>query len=124
MKRFLLVLAAIAPLGAGGCNKPTSDECRQAITHMEELLGTEATARNADVEGEVRRCRGGSSKAAVTCAIGAKTPEDLKGCAFMGTRGDKKPAAPTPPAPAPGSAAPAAPAAPAPGTPPSGSGSN
>src|SRR5262249_10956297 len=71
MKRFLLVLAALTPLGAGACNKPTPDDCRKAITNMERLLGTEAAARNADNEGEVRRCRGGSTKEAVACAIKA-----------------------------------------------------
>jgi len=123
MKRFLLVLAAVA----GGCNKPTPEDCRQAITHMEALLGTEAAGRNADIEGEVRRCRGGSKKEAVACAISARTLDELNACAFMGTRG-KKPgqdtAAPSPKppaAPAPGASAPAAPPAPAPGTPSSGS---
>jgi len=53
----LLLFGALAVSGALGCNKPTADECRQAITNMEKLLGTEAAARNTDNEGEVRRCR-------------------------------------------------------------------
>jgi hypothetical protein len=128
MKRCLLVLAALVPLGTGACNKPTQDECRKAISNMERLLGTEAASRNADNEGDVRRCRGGSSQEAVACAIKATTLDELKACAFMGSKGKSATApsasAPTPgsaapAAPAPGSAAPAAPtpAAPAPGAP-------
>jgi hypothetical protein len=118
MKRFLLVFAALAPLGAGACNKPTQDDCRQAIANMERLLGTEASSRNADNEGEVRRCRGGSTKDAVACAIKATTVEELKACKFRGAKGPSTtaPSAPSPGAPTPGSAAPA-PAAPAPASP-------
>lgn len=130
MKRFLLVLAAVGPLGplgAGACNKPTPDDCRKAITNMERLLGTEAAARNTDNEGDVRRCRGGSTKEAVACAIKAGTPEELKACAFMGAKGKKTetdtaappatPSTPTPPTPgAPPASAPT-PSAPPPSTP-------
>jgi hypothetical protein len=121
MKRCLLVLAALVPLGTGACNKPTQDDCRKAIANMERLLGTEAASRNADNDGDIRRCRGGSSKEAVDCAIKATTLDELKACSFMGTKG-KPTAAPSAPgagAPTPGAPAPAAPApgAPAPGAP-------
>jgi hypothetical protein len=85
MKRFLLVLAVVA---AGACNKPTADECRQAITNMETLLD-EGAAKNFDVEGEVRRCRGGSTKEAVTCAIKAKSKADLDACSFRAPKSAK-----------------------------------
>jgi hypothetical protein len=81
MKRFLLVVVAVA--GIGACNKPTADDCRQAIKHMQELLGTDTAARNTDNEAEVRLCKGGSSREAVACAIKASTLEDLKACDFM-----------------------------------------
>src|SRR5262249_47264630 len=116
MKRFLLVLAALAPLGAGACNKPTPDDCRKAISNMERVLGTEAAARNTGNEREVRRCRGGSTKEAVACAIKATTTEELKACAFMGSKG-KSAAAPSAPSPSAPSTAPGAPGAPS--TPPS-----
>ena len=47
-----------------------------------------ATTR--DIEGEVRRCKGGSSKEAVECAIKATTIEELRACEFMKVP-DKKP---------------------------------
>ena len=84
MKRYLFVATLV--LGGSmvaGCNKPTPDECRAAINNMEKLLGTDTAARTGDNEGEVRRCRGGSTKEAVTCAGNAKTVEELKACAFM-----------------------------------------
>ena len=90
MKRFLLVVVAI--IGAGGasaCNKPSADECRQAISNMQRLMHTDSTARSSDVEGEVRRCKGGSSKEAVACAINAQTREDLDACKFWGTKSQK-----------------------------------
>ena len=83
MKRFLFVATLLGSSMIAGCNKPTEDQCRAAITNMEKLLGTEASARAADNEGEIRRCRGGSTKEAVTCAARANTLEELKACAFM-----------------------------------------
>ena len=119
MTRFLFVLAVIGFGGLGGaaCNKPSADECRQAIANMEKLLGTEAASRNVDNEGEVRRCRGGSSKAAVTCAGKATSADELRACAFMTPKNAAsatKPTAPaSPPSPAP-TAPPTPPAPPAP----------
>jgi hypothetical protein len=89
MKRFLLILAVA---GAGACNKPTADECRAAIVHMQEILN-EGTATS-DIEGEIRRCRGASSKENVTCAIKANSKADLEACHFRGA----KPATPATPA--------------------------
>jgi hypothetical protein len=80
--RFLLVLAMV--VGVAACNKPTIEDCRLAITNMQKLLGTDVAAKNADNEGEVRRCKGGSSREAVACAIKATTLADLKACKFMG----------------------------------------
>ncbi|HEX3475456.1 MAG TPA: hypothetical protein VHT91_10570 [Kofleriaceae bacterium] len=132
MKRFLLVLAALAPLGAGACNKPTQEDCRKAISNVERLLGTEATARNTDNEAEVRRCRGGSTKENVACRIRATTVQELDACGVERAKGTStgagsapSPGAPSPGAPSPGAPPPAAPTpgaptpTPAPGTPPS-----
>jgi hypothetical protein len=85
MKRFLLVLAVLA---SGACNKPTADECREAIVNMESLLD-EGAAKNFDIEGEIRRCRGGSTKDAVTCAAKAKTKAELDACSFRAVKSAK-----------------------------------
>ena len=85
MKRFLFVLAIA---GAGACNKPSAEECHQAIVNMEALLD-QGAAKNADIEGEVRRCRGGSTKEAVACAIKAKSKDELDACAFRKTKSTK-----------------------------------
>ena len=124
MKRLSLVLGILAVFASGACKgKPTDAECRAAISNMEKVLGTEALSRNTDVEGEVRRCRGGSSKAAVTCAAKATTLEDLNACAFMTPK--KPSAAPAEPTASPASppAAPATPPAAPPATPPPAAGS-
>jgi hypothetical protein len=115
MKRFAPVLAVLASLALGACNKPTPEECRAAILNMEKLLGTEAAARNVDNEGEIRRCRGGSSKEAVTCAAKAATLEDLKACTFMTPKGSSSGSAA--PAGSGGSGAPAPAGSSAPATP-------
>ena len=117
MKRSSLVLGVLgmlAVLASGACKgKPTDAECRAAISNMEKVLGTEALSRNTDTEGEVRRCRGGSSKAAVVCAAKAGSLEELKACAFMSSKTPS--AAPAEPTASPPAAPPATP-------PPAGSG--
>lgn len=87
MKRFLLV--AVVMVSAGACNKPTADDCRQAINNMQKLLGTDNVAKNTDTEGEVRRCKGGSSKEAVACAMKATSLPELKACNFMAAKSPK-----------------------------------
>lgn len=84
MKRFLLIVVAIT--GASACNKPSADDCRRAIVHMQELLGTDNAAKNNDNEAEVRRCKGGSSREAVACALKATSLAELKACDFMGPK--------------------------------------
>lgn len=84
MKRWivcgLLVLVA--------CNKPSEESCLQAIENMQKILGSEGGAT--DIKQQIRRCKGGSSKKAVECAIAAKTRADLLACEF--TKFDDKPA--------------------------------
>ena len=92
MKRFLLSVAAVAGLTAiGGCDKPTGEDCRAAISNMEKLLGNDpaASGRTSENEGEVRRCKGGSSREAVACAKRATTTAELKACVFMSTKPKK-----------------------------------
>lgn len=76
----IIALATWALLGA--CDKPKPEECRQALLNMQHLLGTENLNDAASLEGEVRRCRGGSKKAAVQCAIKAQTLDELRACDF------------------------------------------
>jgi hypothetical protein len=84
MKRLLAVtiLAAASVLSLGACNKPSEDSCRKALANMQRLMGTENVRDPAALEGEVRRCKGGSKKAAVDCAIKAQTFDELKQCKF------------------------------------------
>jgi hypothetical protein len=86
MKRFVFAALVAAGLVAGvvGCNKPTDEDCRAAISNMEKLLGTDTIARNTDNDAEIRRCKGGSTREAVACAIKATSIADLKACQFMG----------------------------------------
>jgi hypothetical protein len=88
MKRFLLVAAVM--VSASACNKPALDDCRRAISNMQKLLGTDIAGKNSDIEGDVRRCKGGSSQEAVACAIKASSLAELKACDFMGTKSNKK----------------------------------
>lgn len=81
--RLGMIAALCAALASVGCNKPSDDDCKKAIANMQSLLGTEFIAKNSDMQGEVRRCRGGSSRKAVECAIAAKSLDELKACDFM-----------------------------------------
>ena len=84
MKKLVTRLGLIGSLVFGlGCNKPSEDSCKKAIANMQQLLGTDHLTEGQDMQGEVRRCKGGSSKEAVECAIAAKTLDQLKACDFM-----------------------------------------
>jgi hypothetical protein len=67
----------------GGCNKPSEEDCRKAIENVMEIEGTQSMKRE-DLAGDVRRCRGGSKRETVQCAIQAKTKDDLRACGFGG----------------------------------------
>ena len=91
MSKLLPTLGLLAALVAGaGCNKPSEDDCRKALSNMQTLMGTEYVSLNNDIQGEVRRCRGGSSNKAVECAANAKTLDELKACDFMKVPDKKK----------------------------------
>ena len=87
MKRLFALAILLA-----ACSKPSADDCRKALTNMQHLLGSENLSKSAgDQEGEVRRCKGGSSKEAVQCAINAQSLEDLKKCDFYNSaKGDEE----------------------------------
>ena len=69
MTRLAMLIVAVVSLGC--TTKPSEEECRKAITNMQVLMGTE-TLRDAElVESQVRRCKGGSTKKSVDCAINA-----------------------------------------------------
>lgn len=111
------VLFSTLWLGAG-CNKPSEENCRKALANIRHLLGTEHLSQaETSVEGEVRRCRGGSKRTSVDCAIKATTLDELRACKLMEIPANA-PATPAtdPAAPAPAAAPTPAPAAPAPAT--------
>jgi hypothetical protein len=90
MKHLLFAMcmcAGITVTGAG-CDKPAPEDCQQAIENMQRIEFGDTTAfdHTTDITAEVRRCRGGSSKESVACAIAAKTKDDLKACKFRGTK--------------------------------------
>jgi len=79
-------LVVLALLALVACDKPSEDNCRKALLNMQHLLGTDTqndSTSSADFEGEVRRCRGGSSRAAVECAIKATKLDELERCEFF-----------------------------------------
>jgi len=84
VKQVITSLGLMFALTLGtACSKPSEDDCRKALSNMQSLLGTEYISKNSDMQGEVRRCKGGSTRKAVQCAIDAKTLDDLKACDFM-----------------------------------------
>ncbi len=84
MKQVITSLGLIAALVLGtACSKPSEEDCRTALANIQSILGTEHVSKTEDMQGEVRRCRGGSSRKAVDCAIAAKTLDDLRTCDFM-----------------------------------------
>jgi hypothetical protein len=118
MKRFAVVLGLLMLVGA--CDKPSEENCRKALANVRSLLGTQSP--EADLAGDVRRCKGGSNKKTVECVMKATSIEQLKDCGFFKVAPKKEgdagsaagSAAPAGSAAAP---APAAPAVPAPAAP-------
>jgi hypothetical protein len=84
MKRFAVVLVLVVL--AGACDKPSEENCRKALANVRTLLGTNNPTL--DTEGDVRACKGGSSKKTVECAMNATSREQLKACGFF--KADKK----------------------------------
>ena len=83
MTRFTSFVVLALALFVGGCDKPTEDNCRKALDNMRRLMGTDNNSDNVSKnEGDVRRCKGGSSRKSVQCAIDAKTYDDLRACGF------------------------------------------
>jgi hypothetical protein len=82
MKRFAILGVLLAALVSSACDKPTPESCEKALRNMQALLGTDNLNTTASLQGEIRRCRGGSSKAAVDCAIKATSLTELEACDF------------------------------------------
>lgn len=80
--RRLSILAVLAVLAFGACSKPSEENCRKALANMKHLMGTENLNDAESLEGEVRRCKGGSTRKAVACAIKAQTLDELRACEF------------------------------------------
>ncbi len=82
MKRFAILCALACAFGVAACDKPTPESCEKALLNMQALLGTDNLNTAASLQGEVRRCRGGSTNAAVECAIKASSLDELSKCDF------------------------------------------
>ena len=80
MKRLAILCALVF---AVACDKPTPEDCEKALRNMQTLMGTENINETpAALQGEVRRCRGGSTRKSVACAIKATTLAELEQCDF------------------------------------------
>lgn len=81
MKRTLVTLL-FGGLLATACNKPSEEQCLQAIENVRRIMGTDSTSKDLkrETDDALRRCKGGSTKKSVECAIAAKTRDDLLKC--------------------------------------------
>jgi hypothetical protein len=113
-----ITIVSLLAVLSSGCEKPSEESCRKAISNMQQLMGTDNLRDHAAVESEVRRCKGGSSRKSVECAINAKTLQELRTCDFYKVPENAKGIGTGEPSTAPGSAAPgsADPGTAAPGT--------
>ncbi|HEY5926338.1 MAG TPA: hypothetical protein VIV11_31850 [Kofleriaceae bacterium] len=78
----LALLVVVVVAGFGCATKPSEEDCRAAITNMQQLMGTENLRDTEMVESQVRRCKGGSNKKSVECAKKAQTLDELRKCDF------------------------------------------
>ena len=91
MKRWTILSVVVLGLVLGtACDKPSPEACEKALRNMQTLLGTQnLDTTTAALQGEVRRCRGGSTKQSVECAINATTLDELAKCDFEKTGAHK-----------------------------------
>ncbi len=80
LRMVMVTVWAATVAGSSACNKPSPESCRKAILNIQVLLGTDKSLGNFDLEGEVRRCRGGSTRKNVQCATNATSIEELRKC--------------------------------------------
>jgi hypothetical protein len=74
------VIVAAALLLGSCVDKPSEDECRRAVTNIQQITGTTRAEGGADPKMAIRSCRARSQKKTVDCQIAAKTLEDLAQC--------------------------------------------
>jgi hypothetical protein len=96
MNKVLMKLSfAIAAVALAACDKPSPERCKLAIVNIQTLMGTDKAHSDFDLDREVRRCRSGSRKESVECAINAKSVADLQKCeGWQDNKGSAAPAAP------------------------------
>lgn len=80
-----VAIAALTAWALGACDKPSSEDCEQALHNIQRVLHTDNLGTTESLQGEIRRCRGSSSKKAVACAIHATTEVELSACDFKKT---------------------------------------
>ena len=76
--------------------RPSDADCKKAIANIQALLGTDKSLSGYDLEGQVRRCRGGARVESVRCAIAAKTLDQLAACNLVDVSVARGSANPTP----------------------------
>jgi len=83
---FRVALAVLSAWTLAACDKPSSEACEQALRNIQRVLQTDNLGTTEGLQGEIRRCRGSSSKKAVDCAIAATTAAELSACDFKKTK--------------------------------------
>ena len=73
-----LLLGAIVILA--GCNRPSEDECNRAVESIQRIHEIQHSSGGPDAKAAVRQCRAWWNRAQVTCAIQAKSLEELAKC--------------------------------------------
>jgi hypothetical protein len=81
-----VALAVLTACAIGACDKPSSEDCEHALRNIQRILQTDNLGTTESLQGEIRRCRGSSSKKAVQCAMHASTADELHACDFKKTK--------------------------------------
>jgi hypothetical protein len=71
-------LTLVFVLSAAACDKSSENDCQKAVDNINKVLGI--TADRDETAPEVRKCRAQWKKAAVQCAMAAKTKEEVEAC--------------------------------------------
>jgi hypothetical protein len=79
MKVASWLVGSLLLLGGAACDKPSEDDCKEAVGRIRKLHGNERDDPAVE-RAAIRSCRGSASKESVNCIKKAETVDQLKEC--------------------------------------------
>ncbi len=75
-----ILASGLAAMLATGCDRPTEEDCREAVLNIRQLTELQDRLDESDVEAAVRSCRANATASSVACVRDATTVAELTAC--------------------------------------------